>query len=61
MADHDVVFDKLAEALEAEPETFRLSLSIPDADAVEEMQEIEELRRLAEVLDEPEPSSYAST
>jgi uncharacterized protein with von Willebrand factor type A (vWA) domain len=61
MADHDVVFDKLAEALEAEPETFRLSRSIPDADAVEEMQEIEEIRRLAEVLDEPQPSSYAST
>ena len=61
MADHNVVFAKLAEALEAEPETFRLSHSIPDADAVEEVQEIEEIRRLAEVLDEPEPSSYAST
>ena len=61
MADHDVVFEKLAEALEAEPETFRLSHSMPDAHTVEEMQEIEEIRRLAEVLDDPEPSSYAST
>lgn len=61
MADHDVVFDKLAEALATESETFRLSRPIPDADALEEMQEIEEIRRLAEVLDEPGPSSYAST
>ena len=61
MANYDLVFDKLAEALEAEPETFRLSRSVSESDAVEEMQEIEELRRLADVLEEPEPSSYAST
>ena len=59
MADHDVVFEKLAEALDAESDTFRLSRST--SDAVEEMREIEEIRRLAELVDEPEPTSYAST
>ena len=61
MADHDVVFEKLAEALEAEPEVVRLSPSTPDIDAVRELEEIEEIRRLAEVLEEPEPSTYATT
>ena len=62
MADHDVVFVKLAEALELEPETFRLSsIAHPGVDPVQEMQEIEEIRQLAEFLVEPEPSTYAST
>lgn len=61
MAKHDVVFEKLAEALEAEPAVFRLSRSTLDTDTVGEMEEIEEIRRLAEVLEEPEPSSYTST
>ena len=57
---HDVVFEKLSEALEAEPDAFLPSHSSAPT-AVEEMQEIEEIRQLAEVLGEPEPSSYAST
>ena len=61
MADYDVVFVKLSEALEAEPDAFRLSSATPGDDGVGEMQEIEEIRRLAELLVEPEPSTYAST
>ena len=61
MADYNVVFVKLTEALEAEPETFRLSSATLDVDPVQELQEIEEIRRLAEFLVEPEPSTYAST
>lgn len=59
MADYDVVFVKVAEAVDEEPETFHLST--PDADADGEMQELEEIRRLVDVLDEPEFSTYAST
>ena len=60
MADYDLVFEKLAEALESE--TFRASLTTPIAEAgPEEMQEIEEIRRLAEELEEPESSTFAST
>ena len=62
MAEYDLVFEKLAEALETETDTFRVSLTTPITDAgPEEMQEIEELRRLAEELEEPEPSTFAST
>ena len=60
-ADYTIVFDKLREVIETE--TARVQLLVPNAAAgvVEEMQEIEEIRRLAEELAEPELSTFAST
>ena len=62
-ADYTIVFDKLREVIETETETACVQLLVPNAAAgvVEEMQEIEEIRRLAEELAEPELSTFAST
>ena len=59
-ADYTIVFDKLREVIETE--TACVQLLVPNAAAgVEEMQEIEEIRQLAEELAEPELSTFAST
>ena len=62
-ADYTIVFDKLWEVSETETETACVQLLVPNAAAgvVEEMQEIEEIRQLAEELAEPELSTFAST
>ena len=64
-ADYTIVFDKLREVIETETETETacVQLLVPNAavGVVEEMQEIEEIRRLAEELAEPELSTFAST
>ena len=57
--EYTFVFDKLQEVIETET----AHLLVPNADAgeVEEMQEIEEIRRVAEELVEPDPSTFTST
>ena len=62
LGDYDLVFDKLAEALQTETETFRALLTPQTVDAeIQELREIDEVRRLAEELEDPEPSTFAST
>ncbi len=56
--EYTLVFDKLREVIETET----AHLLVPDDEGeVEEMQKIEELRRVAEALVEPEPSTFTST
>ena len=56
--EYTLVFDKLREVIETET----AHLLVPDNDGeVEEMQEIDEIRRVAEALVEPEPSTFTST
>ena len=57
--EYTLVFDKLREVIETET----AHLLVPDADdrEVEEMQKIDEIRRVAEALVEPEPSTFTST
>ena len=57
--EYALVFDKLREVIETE--TAHLSVPSADAGGIEEMQEIDEIRRMAEVLSEPEPSTFTST
>ncbi len=60
MPEFDLVFDKLREALETETMTASYVPLSTDADT-EEMDGIEELRRIVEELEEPEPTTFAST
>ena len=60
-ADYTIVFDKLREVIETETACVQLLVPNAAAGVVEEMQEIEEIRRLAEELAEPELSTFAST
>ena len=56
--EYTLVFDKLREVIETET----AHLLVPDNDGeVEEMQGIDEIRRVAEALVEPEPSTFTST
>ena len=57
--EYDLVFDKLREVIETET----AHLLVPNAadKRVEEMQKIDEIRRAAEALAEPEPSTFTST
>ena len=55
------MFDKLREVIETETACVQLLVPNAAAGVVEEMQEIEEIRRLAEELAEPELSTFAST
>ena len=56
--EYTLVFDKLREVIETET----AHLLVPDDEGeVEEMQEIDEIRRVAEALVEPEPSTFTST
>ena len=56
--EYTLVFDKLREVIETET----AHLLVPDNDGeVEEMQEIDEIRRVAEALVEPAPSTFTST
>ena len=59
--DYVIVFDKLREVIETETACVQLLVPNAAAGVVEEMQEIEEIRRLAEELAEPEFSTFAST
>ena len=63
--DYAIVFDKLKEVIETETETetANVRLLVPNADDVgfEEIQEIDEIRRLVEALEEPETSTFSST
>lgn len=60
-ADYTIVFDKLREAIEIE--TARMQLPAPAAGEgeSEEMREIDEIRRMAEELAEPDSSTFSST
>lgn len=62
-ADYTIVFDKLREAIEIETETARMQLPAPAAGEgeSEEMREIDEIRRMAEELAEPDSSTFSST
>ena len=60
-ADYTIVFDKLREVIETETACVQLLVPNAAAGVVEEMQEIEEIRQLAEELAEPELSTFAST
>ena len=57
--EYAIVFDKLRGVIETET----AHLLVPNADdgEVEEMQEIDEIRRVTEALVEPEPSTFTST
>ena len=55
-ADYTIVFKKLDEALTAAPDLARPTELDPN-----ELDEINELRRLAAEISDPEPSSYTST
>ena len=57
--EYDLVFDKLREVIETE--TAYLLIPNADDEEVEEMQEIDEIRRMSEALAEPEQSTFAST
>ena len=63
--DYAIVFDKLKEVIETETETetANVRLLVPNADDVgfEEIQEIDEIRRMVEALEEPETSTFSST
>ena len=61
--DYAIVFDKLKEVTETETETANVRLLVTNADDVgfEEIQEIDEIRRLVEALEEPEISTFSST
>ena len=61
--DYSIVFDKLKEVIETETETANVRLLVPNADDVgfEEMQEIDEIRRMVEALEEQEISTFSST
>ena len=63
--DYAIVFDKLKEVIETETETetANVRLLVPNADDVgfEEIQEIDEIRRLVEALEEPDTSTFSST
>ena len=63
--DYTIVFDKLKEVIEteADTETANVRLLVPNADDVgfEEIQEIDEIRRLVEALEEPDTSTFSST
>ncbi len=61
--DYAIVFDKLKEVIEIETETANVRLLVPNPDDVgfEEIQEIDEIRRLVEALEEPETSTFSST
>ena len=56
--DYTLVFDKLREVIETE--TAHVQLLVPNATA-EEVEEIDEIRQVAEELAEPEPSLFTST
>ena len=55
MNNYDIVFEKLAEATAAEEPLVKLETS------VQELDEIEELRRFSAELQEPEPCSFTTT
>ncbi len=61
--DYTIVFDKLKEVIETETDTANVRLLVPNADDVgfEEIQEIDEIRRLVEALEEPDTSTFSST
>ena len=59
--EYTLVFEKLREVIETETACVQLLVPNAAAGVVEEMQEIEEIRRLAEELAEPELSTFAST
>ena len=60
-ADYTLVFDKLREVIETE--TAYVQFLVPNAadGVVEEMQKIDEVRRLAEALAEPDLSTFTNT
>ena len=60
-SEYAIVFGKLREVLETE--TGRVQILAPNADdkEVEEMREIDEIRRMADALEEQDPSTFAST
>ena len=64
-SDYAIVFDKLKEVTETETETetANVRLLVTNANDVgfEETQEIDEIRRLVEALEEPEISTFSST
>jgi hypothetical protein len=55
MANYDIVFEKLKELSEGDP-----SVVLKEA-TVQELDEIEELRRFAADIQEPEPCSFTTT
>ena len=57
--EYALVFEKLREAIETE--TAHLLVPNTDEGEVEEMQAIDEIRRVAEALVEPELSTFTST
>ena len=63
--DYSIVFDKLKEVIETETETetANVRLLVPNADDVgfEEIQEIDEIRRMVEALEEQDISTFSST
>lgn len=62
-ADYTIVFDKLREAIEIETETAHMRLPAPAAGEAEadEIREIDEIRRIAEELAEPDSSTFSRT
>ena len=60
-ADYTLVFDKLREVIETETAHVQFLTPNRDEGDVDEMQEIDEIRRVAEALAEPEPSMFTST
>lgn len=62
-ADYTIVFDKLREAIEIETETAHMRLPAPAAGEAEadEIREIDEIRRMAEELAEPDSSTFSRT
>ena len=59
--DYAIVFDKLKEVTETETANVRLLVTNADDVGFEEIQEIDEIRRLVEALEEPEISTFSST